>query len=306
LWPDHDAIKAPAIDAAQLAAHTRAIPADRHQAADKAIRQKFNLVRSPEWPDVEKTFRDTHPNCAACGERRQLNIHHKFPFHYVVLCGRPDLELDPRNLLPLCVRHDCEHHVLLGHLDDYESYNPRVLEFVKKYSGRTNRQIHGNAAWQKAAAQKPKPLDQMSLAEKDAFKKMLDGKFPPNAAIMARAVRHCRENLILPKNAVSDSARSIKFKSAALARLIPTSFTPQTHKPERFGVGYFCQADKSTASTPGGDNLNLRSTRSMQAAKGAKCPTFVVKIGRPSGQQIAIVKSPKGKQAFCPRGKLIC
>lgn len=51
-----------------------------------------------------------------------------------MLVGRPDLELDPRNLLTLCIRPDCEHHVLLGHLDDYESYNPKVLGFVKAYA----------------------------------------------------------------------------------------------------------------------------------------------------------------------------
>ena len=57
-----------------------------------------------------------------------------FLFHYVVLVGRPDLELDPRNLLTLCIRPDCEHHVLLGYLGDYESYNPKVLGFVKACS----------------------------------------------------------------------------------------------------------------------------------------------------------------------------
>lgn len=161
---------------------------ERHQTADRAIRQTFQLDRSPAWPDVAKNFRIAHPYCAACGGTQQLNIHHKFPFHYVVLCQRPDLELDPRNLLTLCAYHDCEHHVLLGHLDDYESYNPRVLEFVKKYSDMTSRQIRADAAWQETAAKKPKHLDQMSATEMDAFKKMLDAKFPPNAAIMAKAV----------------------------------------------------------------------------------------------------------------------
>ncbi|HLX96758.1 MAG TPA: hypothetical protein VKU37_13525 [Verrucomicrobiae bacterium] len=86
------------------------------------------------------------------------------------------------------MHHDCEHHVLLGHLDDYESYNPQVLEFVKKYTGLTGQQIRDDAAWQKAAAKKPKHLDQMSATEMDAFKKMLDAEFPPNTAVMAKAV----------------------------------------------------------------------------------------------------------------------
>jgi hypothetical protein len=49
------------------------------------------------------------------------------------------------------VKNDCEHHVLPGHLDDYESYNPRVLAFVKKCSGLTSNQIRADAGWQKAA-----------------------------------------------------------------------------------------------------------------------------------------------------------
>jgi hypothetical protein len=82
-----------------------------------------------------------------------------FPFHYVVLCERPDLELDPRNLITLCIHHENEHHVLLGHLDDYESYNPDVLAFVKNYSGLTSQQIRADQLWQKAVAGRPKHFD---------------------------------------------------------------------------------------------------------------------------------------------------
>jgi hypothetical protein len=159
-----------------------------HLTAERVIRQKFQLDRSSAWPDVAKEFRMTHPYCAACGGTEQLNVHHKFPFHFVVLCGRPDLELDPRNLITLCIQHDSEHHVLLGHLDDYESYNPHVLGFVKKYAGLTSQQIRADSKWQAAAARKPKHFDEMLEADKDAFKKMLDAKFLLNAAIMAKTV----------------------------------------------------------------------------------------------------------------------
>ncbi len=163
--------------------------ADKHQAADLLICQKLCLVRSPAWSKVKNAFLTAHPNCAACGGTLQLNVHHKFPFHYVVLCGRPDLELDPRNLITLCVLDDCEHHVLLGHLDDYESYNPKVLQFVKAYAGNSSRQIRADAAWQQAHATKPKHFDDMTPPEKDAFKKKLDRKFRPIPAIVAKAAR---------------------------------------------------------------------------------------------------------------------
>jgi hypothetical protein len=73
-------------------------------------------------------------------------------------------------------------------LDDYESYNPHVLEFVKNYSGLTSQQIRADPKWQEAAAGKPKHFDQMSEADQATFKTILDVKFPPNAAIMAKAL----------------------------------------------------------------------------------------------------------------------
>ncbi|MBA4388153.1 MAG: hypothetical protein C0404_09240 [Verrucomicrobia bacterium] len=45
-----------------------------------------------------------------------------------------------------------------------------------------------NSAWLKARAKRPKHLDLMTRAEKNTFKRMLDKRFPPHPAIMARAV----------------------------------------------------------------------------------------------------------------------
>jgi hypothetical protein len=168
---------------------TQPVPADRHAAADLNIQQKNQIERSPAWGGVEKAFRAAHAHCQACDENQQLNVHHMYPFHYVVLCGRPDLELDPRNLMTLCTRKDREHHVLLGHLDDYESYNPDVEQFVQTFAAQSNQQIRVNSGFQRAAAQKPKHLDQMTAAEKAAFKAMLDAKFPPIPAIVAQAAK---------------------------------------------------------------------------------------------------------------------
>jgi hypothetical protein len=97
--------------------------------------------------------------------------------------------IGPRNLTTLCTREDREHHLLLGHLDDYESYNPEVEEFIKTYNRRSNQQIRNDAAWQSAQARKPKHLDEMSQLEKGDFNKMLDGKFPPDPALVAKAAK---------------------------------------------------------------------------------------------------------------------
>jgi hypothetical protein len=59
---------------------------------------------------------------------------------------------------------------------------------MKKYAGLTSQQIRADPKWQAAAAKKPKHFDEMSEAERDAFNKLLDAKFPPLPALMAKAI----------------------------------------------------------------------------------------------------------------------
>jgi hypothetical protein len=168
-------------------------------AADRAIFQKNGIARSPLWDEVERAFRAAHPQCAACAETAQVDIHHKFPFHYVVACGRPDLELDTRNLVTLCTKPGCQHHLLLGHLDDWESYNPAVIRFIKRYAGMAGADIRAAAVWKKVAASRPKHLELMTDAEKAAFKAMLDKKFKPVKTTMTQAIKARAEmNLNMP------------------------------------------------------------------------------------------------------------
>ncbi len=81
--------------------------------------------RSPEWPKVEKDYRKLHPVCECCGSKVKLNVHHKKPFHLY-----PDLELDPANLITLCMDKEC--HLKIGHGDDFKDYNPNVVTDVEK------------------------------------------------------------------------------------------------------------------------------------------------------------------------------
>ena len=165
------------------------MPLDRHQLADIAIAQIFNLKRSSEWSSVEKNFIHVNPKCAACGVTEPVNVHHIFPFHFVVLCGRPDLELDTRNLITLCTEPVNQHHVLLGHLDDYESFNPDVAKFVKADAKRTSEQIRSESAFQQAHAVKPKHLQLMTPEEKAVFKQLLDKSLPADPAIVTKAAK---------------------------------------------------------------------------------------------------------------------
>jgi 5-methylcytosine-specific restriction enzyme A len=81
---------------------------------------KKRTDRSPKWRSVEKAFKESHPTCAACGGKRLLQIHHEKPFHL-----HPELELDPNNLITLCMgKFEC--HIRIGHGDNFQFYNPLV------------------------------------------------------------------------------------------------------------------------------------------------------------------------------------
>ena len=81
--------------------------------------------RSPEWPKVERTYKKLHPVCECCGSKIKLNVHHKKPFHLF-----PELELDPANLITLCMDPKRECHLKIGHGDDFKDYNPNVVTDV--------------------------------------------------------------------------------------------------------------------------------------------------------------------------------
>jgi len=77
------------------------------------------MERSPKWPGVEKLHLKFHPVCDACGSSKNLNVHHKKPFHLF-----PEHELDMNNLITLCMDKEC--HIKIGHGDNFKDYNPDV------------------------------------------------------------------------------------------------------------------------------------------------------------------------------------
>lgn len=85
------------------------------------IRQKItDLSRSPRWPTVRKRHLERNPSCAACGATTGLEVHHIVPFH-----AKPELELDPLNLITLCgPPRGC--HLWLGHACDFKAWRPDV------------------------------------------------------------------------------------------------------------------------------------------------------------------------------------
>ena len=79
--------------------------------------------RSSKWPALMRKFIRENPTCAACGSTTKLNVHHKIPFHL-----DSALELDPTNLITLCMNPHTECHIKLGHGDNFKAYNPHVTE----------------------------------------------------------------------------------------------------------------------------------------------------------------------------------
>lgn len=117
------------------------------------VARRYGHNRSPEWPRVAQEHLLHEPACVACGYKgRGLQVHHIKPFHLY-----PDLELDPRNLITLCEVKGRDHHLLIGHLDDWESYNPNVREDTHRFHRESARQIRANPAWQEEEMHRPRP-----------------------------------------------------------------------------------------------------------------------------------------------------
>jgi 5-methylcytosine-specific restriction protein A len=75
--------------------------------------------RSPKWRKVRAEHIKNNPECAACGRKDGLEVHHIVPYHI-----NPDLELEPSNLITLCGKY-C--HFIFGHYMDWKSWNENVV-----------------------------------------------------------------------------------------------------------------------------------------------------------------------------------
>lgn len=155
---------------------------------------RHGVARSPHWESVRRDFVAKNPACVACGKGEDshagLQAHHLHPFHDVVLAGRPDLELDERNLRTLGEEEEdrpaADHHLLLGHDGDFRWENPNLDEDVKTYYGMTTDAIRADSAWQAGRASRTKSWPDMSPDERRAFRARLDGELPPDLELCER------------------------------------------------------------------------------------------------------------------------
>ena len=148
---------------------------------------QLGISRSPRWPAVEKAHLAKQPVCICCkpGENpgAAMQVHHIFPFHFCVALGRPDLELDDRNLITLCETQKnapgANHHLLVGHLGAFSSANLSARHDAKvTFHGMKPGDIHADATWLREVAARIKPLSQMTDAEKAGFVKLMNRRLP--------------------------------------------------------------------------------------------------------------------------------
>ncbi len=146
----------------------------------------FGISRSPHWPEVAKAHLAKQPHCVCCESCRcnpNVQVHHIFPFHYCIALGRPDLELDDRNLITLC-GDDLDqpgenHHLWVGHFDNFQSSNLAVVRDAEKtFKGMTAGDIKNDARWRRRWVRRLKPLEEMTAVDRAAFLRVMDRRMP--------------------------------------------------------------------------------------------------------------------------------
>jgi len=80
--------------------------------------------RSKHWERVRKEYLKTHTYCEVCGSIKKIEVHHIQPFHV-----KPELELEPQNLITLCElkKNGLNCHLAFGHAGSYRSHNKDVI-----------------------------------------------------------------------------------------------------------------------------------------------------------------------------------
>jgi 5-methylcytosine-specific restriction endonuclease McrA len=84
-----------------------------------------SLHRSPGWHLVRESHLKMHSICASCGCSEKLQVHHVVP-----VSVDPQRELDPSNLITLCMGEN-ECHLNVGHNGSWKKHNPHVREIAR-------------------------------------------------------------------------------------------------------------------------------------------------------------------------------
>ncbi len=88
------------------------------------------LGRSRSWGSVRRTHLNKQPFCQACGRTNHLEVHHIKDYS-----SFPELELESTNLITLC-GGSTRCHFVFGHLGDWSSINPDIVEDAGRFRGK--------------------------------------------------------------------------------------------------------------------------------------------------------------------------
>ncbi len=103
-----------------------------NKARSKSREKRKSRSRSSRWDEVRDDFIRNNQFCSACGYTEELQVHHMKPFK-----SHPELELDPSNLITLCMGpKDC--HLFIGHGGNFKFHVPDLLDYIEVFkSGQT-------------------------------------------------------------------------------------------------------------------------------------------------------------------------
>lgn len=79
-----------------------------------------------QWKNYKRIYTHRHHPlvCAACGDYRRVELHHIVP-----VSVSPELMCIDTNIVPLCHTH----HFIIGHLSNWNNYNPHVLADINRF-----------------------------------------------------------------------------------------------------------------------------------------------------------------------------
>jgi hypothetical protein len=135
--------------------------------------------RSPHFAVEEKHARNENPTCVITGVDRFTQWHHSIiPFHFARYFGRWELEFSRRNLVFLLQKPGNEFHRVLGHCLFFQSFNPNLMEDIKRFKRSSIGRIMEDPEFKKTCNNRPKSLRDMSKEEIEVLRKYVNKVLP--------------------------------------------------------------------------------------------------------------------------------
>ena len=79
-----------------------------------------------EMTKAKRAYRKLFPECAICGNRKYLEVHHVKPVHIY-----PNLACDPNNFITLCDAKNNSCHRWIGHFGNFRhEWNEEIREYA--------------------------------------------------------------------------------------------------------------------------------------------------------------------------------